>query len=151
MRLLRSHGPTRLIPKPLAPTSGFCYLYWRHGTKDHWQGKAGMWPFRKKTKERDTEAILSDCDFGLARAEIAGFFRRANDNAQASGREVIYRKEFVHGWETFADNPCRQTAIAWLKNAPDYSDVILGYFSACCPGGLFWAWREELGSHYRPG
>lgn len=96
-----------------------------------------MWPFKKQQPSVDEDMILRTCNFELAREELAAFFRMAKNEAASKGQEVVYREEFVRGWERFARNPCEETARAWLAGAPEYKSMLLGYFVECCPGGRF--------------
>ena len=96
-----------------------------------------MWPFKRKSLDAGTEGILATCDFELARKEFANFFQMANREAEREGEHVVYRQEFVSGWERFAQNPCRETASKWLHEAPEYQSMILTYFRECSPGGRF--------------
>ncbi len=83
----------------------------------------------------DWKSVLSRCNFALARREIGEFLHIANQEAASRGQEVYYRKEFVSGWIRFRDDPCYDTAVAFLENAPDYAMNMFGYFMECCPGG----------------
>ncbi len=94
-----------------------------------------MWPFKRKNVDPGTEEILVACDFRLACKELADFFQMANQEAEREGKDVVYRQEFVSGWERFAKNPCIKTARQWLRESPDYKDLILTYFRQCSPGG----------------
>ena len=97
-----------------------------------------MWPFRKPKS-----TIPEDCDFELVRAELAEFFRIANEDAAKEGGNVAYKQEFVAGWDRFAANPCMETAAAWLNGARDYESLLLKYFSDCSTGGQFYACRSR--------
>lgn len=103
-----------------------------------------MWPFRRRRSK-----ILDTCNFAVARDELGDFFRAANQHAKADDKVVIFKKHFAEGWERFAANPCRETASRWLKDAPDYDDLILGYFEQCCPGGYLLEIRLKLERHLR--
>jgi hypothetical protein len=96
-----------------------------------------MWPFRKQQTATDDDKILTTCNFALAGKELADFFRIATQEAAAKGKQVVYRKKFVKGWERFAQKPCEETARAWLRDAPDYKSLMLRYFLECAPGGRF--------------
>jgi len=97
-----------------------------------------MWPFKR------APAIPKDCDFELARAELANFFKMANQEASFGGEQVVYRQEFVKGWEQFAASPTRKSAANWILEAPDYADMLLTYFRECSPGGRFFGYRRVL-------
>lgn len=103
-----------------------------------------MWPFNRRKQSVDDEAVLTTCNFELARRELAGFFRLANREAASQGQGVAYRKEFVAGWERFAQNPCVETARAWLDAASEYKSMVLSYFVECCPGGRFALYESGL-------
>ena len=77
------------------------------------------------------------CNFALASRELAKFFEIATREAASHGQEVIYRTEFVIGWNRFRENPCFETAVAFLEDAPDYAENMFLYFVECCPGGMF--------------
>ncbi len=96
-----------------------------------------MWPF---TKARSP--IPDGCDFQMARAELADFFRIANEDAAKKGARVAYKQEFVARWERFAANPCKETAAAWLTEAKDYESLLMTYFTECSPGGRFHTHRD---------
>lgn len=81
--------------------------------------------------------VLSRCNFSQARREIAEFFKITKHEAQAKGGEYVYKDEFVDKWDKFAENPCYETAVEFLK-MPDYAPFVFNYFLECCPGGLFY-------------
>ena len=94
------------------------------------------------------KSLLVNCDFGLARQEIANFFAIANDEAAAEGKRVVYRTELVRGWQRFAEDPRIETAIEFIEGAPDYGPSLFGYFIECCPGGRWEFYNRFL---KRPG
>ena len=89
-------------------------------------------------KKRNHDEILDRCNFRLAAREIANFLKLTNDLAKSEGKQAVFKKEFALGWEKFAANPCRETAVQFLQGAPDYEKVILAYFSGSCPDGQFY-------------
>ena len=78
---------------------------------------------------------LNRCNFYLARREIGEYFQMTNREAHAKGGEYVYKKEFVDGWEKFADNPSYETAKQFLEQAPEYAPMVFNYFAGCYPGG----------------
>jgi hypothetical protein len=104
----------------------------------------GVAPIASPSMDPETEALLRACDFQLARWAIAAFFHAAISEAAYKGGQVAFKTEFVTGWETFEENPCRDTAAEWLTQAPDHAPIILKYFKLCSPGGLFASWQSIL-------
>ena len=88
-------------------------------------------------RELPTEwrSLLVNCNFGLARQEIANFFEIAKDEAAAHGQRVVYRTELVRGWQRFAEDPRLETAVEFIEGARDYGPGLFEYFIECCPGG----------------
>jgi hypothetical protein len=80
----------------------------------------------------------SACNFRLAAREIARFLEMSDKEAKAKGGEYVYKKEFISGWNKFAADPCYETARQFLREAPEYAEVMLIYFDGCCPGGRFY-------------
>jgi len=72
-----------------------------------------------------------------ARRELAEFLRFANRDAEAQGGQITYKTEFVDGWHAFAANPCYETAVSFIKGAPEYAPKVFVYFESSCPGGPF--------------
>jgi len=70
----------------------------------------------------DWKLLLLRCDFTLACRELGTFFQIATQEAASRRQEVFYRAEFVNGWNRFRDNPCFETAVAFLENAPDHAE-----------------------------
>ncbi len=90
-----------------------------------------MWTFKGRSAAAlDFEQVIANCDFQLAREQLAELFRSDNEEAN-------HRPEFLSGWKRFSANPCATTARRWLNDAPAYHSFLLGYFSDCCPGGRF--------------
>ena len=83
----------------------------------------------------DWKHTLKQCNMALARRELVEFFQITNRTAEKQGQEAVFRTEFVNGWNEFARNPCYETAVAWLKNAPECGPMIFEYFEGSCPGG----------------
>jgi hypothetical protein len=83
----------------------------------------------------DWKHTLKQCNMALAKRELAEFFQMTNRTAEAQGQQAIFKEEFVNGWNEFARNPCYETAVAWLENAPEYAPMIFEYFQGSCPGG----------------
>ena len=108
-----------------------------------------MWPFRRKSlpgenigaspaEEKALALVFQQCNFDLARDELANFFRMAEAQAKREGNEgVAFKTEFVQGWHAFSDSPNAGTARAWLRAAPSYGNIIRSYLVECCPGGRF--------------
>ena len=106
-----------------------------------------MWPFKDTSKsKRGTssplegeafELVLQQCNFELARNEIADFLKMASAEAARAGGDVAYKAEFVQGWQAFSANPSANTARSWLRTAPEYQNMIYSYLVECCPGGRF--------------
>lgn len=96
-----------------------------------------MWTFKRRGTEVDPEAILGSCNFEFARRKLADFFRIMEEEAASRGVHHAVREDFLRGWERFAENPCLETATAWLKEAPDCRSLLLDHFAKCCPGGHF--------------
>ena len=64
---------------------------------------------------------------------------KGRDQSQKAkqGGQYIYKEEFVKGWERFAATPCLSTAIQLLREAPDYSKLLVEHiFLPACPGGM---------------
>jgi hypothetical protein len=75
-----------------------------------------MWPFKPgHGLPRDWKRQLRDCDFKLARRELIELFNFANRDAASRGEEVALSNEFADSWEAFAENPCYETAIPFVK------------------------------------
>jgi hypothetical protein len=91
---------------------------------------------------------LRACNFQLAKRELQTFFDFATRQAERQGEGVVYRVEFVRGWQVFADRPCFATAVAFIEGAPDYANFIWAYFVECCPGGR-WAFYDSQLSHLK--
>src|ERR1700679_3988343 len=82
------------------------------------------------------ERVLNECNMALARRELAEFFQMANRSAEVEGKQAFFEKELVAGWVRFADDPCVETASAFLKGLPaDAAQMILRFFEGSCPGG----------------
>ena len=81
----------------------------------------------------DWRQTLRQCNFFLARREIANFFRIANQKAETEGNQALFTKEIAVGWERFAENPCYESAVRFVDTAP----LIFQYFAESCPGGQF--------------
>ena len=79
----------------------------------------------------DWKSTLRRSNFFMARREIAGMFRIANQSAEAEGRQTIWKKEVADGWQEFARNPCYETAVRFVEITP----TIFDYFLGCCPAG----------------
>jgi hypothetical protein len=94
-----------------------------------------MWPFTRRTK---WASVLRDCDFDLAKREIADFFAMTNREADKKGGANYWKPELAKAWEDFADNPSAKTAAALLNVAP----MFLCYFEACRPGGQFYEFAK---------
>jgi hypothetical protein len=77
--------------------------------------------------------VPEDCDFVLARDEIASFFAIANQEAEKEDGQYIFPQEMVNAWYSFRDNPCADTANQLLLVAPP----LYQYFEACGPDGQF--------------
>ena len=77
----------------------------------------------------DWRQTLRQCNFFMARREIANFFRIANQQAERDGKRAIFTKDIADGWERFAKNPCYETAIGLAAAGLEQ------YLLACCPGG----------------
>jgi hypothetical protein len=91
---------------------------------------------------------LGACNFQLAKRELQTFFDFATRQVERQGEQVVYRVEFVRGWQVFAERPCFETAVAFIDGAPDYADLIWAYFVDCCPGGR-WAFYDSQLSHLK--
>lgn len=62
----------------------------------------------------------------MARRGIAYVFRVANQQAEAEGKQCIWKKEIADGWEQFSPNPCYETAVRFVTAAPN----MLPYFDS---------------------
>ncbi len=100
-------------------------------------------PIRRDTLDTEIEAALKGCDFALASKELADFFYLTDKDAASKGGRYEWKTEFVRGWQQFAANPCRETAVAWLKLAPVSKPMLVYYFTACSPGGILSGGRPE--------
>lgn len=98
---------------------------------------------QKVGEEAALDAFLKDCDFKLARDEMADAFRFLEREAKQEGKEVWFKEGFVEGWDAFAANPNADTARAWLRVAPDHKAMIQSYLVESCPGGT-WAYHAAL-------
>lgn len=94
-----------------------------------------MWPFTKNRASLEQDAILSSCNFELARDEFADFFHTMSEEAKRDGKEMVFRTELVQGWKQFSANPRLETAKTWLKLMHGEGAPILKVFADCCPGG----------------
>lgn len=111
-----------------------------------------MWPFKKKNLSpvrtdlpEDWKEVLRVCNFQLAKRELQTFFDIATREAEGQDQQVVYRVEFVRGWQVFAQQPCFETAVAFIEGAPDYANLIWSYFRECCPGGRWAMYDSRLG------
>jgi hypothetical protein len=109
-----------------------------------------MWPFKKKYPPKqamvlpqDWKDLLRTCDFLLAKRELQTYFDMATREAASEGHQVVYREEFVRGWQVFSQRPCFDTAVAFVEGAPEYACLLWPYFIECCPGGK-WAVYDSL-------
>jgi len=71
----------------------------------------------------------------LARRELTEFFQLVNRSAEIEGKQAVFKKKFVVGWDNFARNPCYKSAVAFIKGSPEYAPQIFEYFVGSCPGG----------------
>jgi len=55
----------------------------------------------------------------MARRAIADFFHIANQQAEAEGKRVIWKKEIVDAWEQFSLNPSYETVVQFLTVMPN--------------------------------
>ena len=81
-----------------------------------------------KWKER-----LLDCDFELARDEIADFLKMQNGEARRMGGEYIWEEATAKAIKAFLVQPNLETATVLLENAPTFYN----YFEECKPTGRF--------------
>lgn len=72
----------------------------------------------------DWKKTLRQCNFFMARRGVAYVFRLANQQAEAEGKQCIWKKEIAEGWEQFSANPCYDTAVRFLMINP----TMLPYF-----------------------
>ena len=79
------------------------------------------------------EEKLRDCDFQLAREEIADFITMQNQEARQQGGEYIWEKELAEAIKLFLAQPNKETAVNLLNYAPTFYD----YFEQCKPTGNF--------------
>jgi len=79
----------------------------------------------------DWRQTLRQCNYFMARREIAEMFRVMSQSAQAEGQQAFYAREIADCWNRFADNPCYEAAESLLLVMPP----VYRYFLGCCPGG----------------
>jgi hypothetical protein len=79
------------------------------------------------------EDKLRDCDFELAREEIADFIRMQNEEARKLGGDYVWENEIAESIKTFLAQPNQETAMKLLNCAPTFYD----YFEQCKPTGNF--------------
>jgi len=82
---------------------------------------------------------LLDCDFELARDEIADFLRMQNDEARRMGGEYIWEDTTANAIKTFLAQPNLETATALLEDAPTFYT----YFEECKPTGRFAFFKQN--------
>jgi hypothetical protein len=89
------------------------------------------------------EALISECNFPLACHNLADFLEQGKREAAKKGGVYAYKDEFVNGWEHFAADPCQETAVQFLRGAPDYLELVLEHvFLPSCPGGTSYVLNE---------
>ena len=79
------------------------------------------------------ENKLCDCDFQLARDEIADFLKMQDDEARQKGGEYIWNTEVAEAIRIFLARPNLQTAAKLLEHTPAF----YAYFEECKPTGRF--------------
>lgn len=90
------------------------------------------------------EQKLLDCDFLLARDEIANFLKHSNDEARQRGGECIWPKEVAEALNIFLAQPNLRTAAKLLEEAPHF----VQYFEECKPEGMFAFYKRNLGNRH---
>lgn len=86
------------------------------------------------------EEKLHDCDFQLAREEIASMIKMQNQEAQRQGGEYIWKSEVAKSIERFLAEPNLETAAQLLNCAPAFEN----YFEGCKPNGQFAFYKRML-------
>jgi hypothetical protein len=76
---------------------------------------------------------LFDCDFELAKDEIADFLKMQNEEARRQGGEYIWPSEIGEAVKAFLSQPCFETAVKLLEVTPTFYT----YFEECKPTGRF--------------
>jgi hypothetical protein len=61
---------------------------------------------------------LRICNFFMARRGVAYVFRLANQQAEARGRQCVWKKEIADTWQQFSLNPCYETAVRFVTTSP---------------------------------
>jgi hypothetical protein len=92
-----------------------------------------MWPFKRSAASRWAR-VTKDCDFNLAKREIATFFEILKSDAARNGGQYFIEPEFANAWRSFSDQPNAETAANLLEIAP----MLTRYFEGCRPGGNFY-------------
>lgn len=91
---------------------------------------------------------LRKCNFFMARRGIADVFRFANQQAEAEGKQCIWRNEIVEAWDQFSANPCYDTAVRFVIVSPH----MLPYFDGSFYKSLYpaiWTARTFSLEQYR--
>lgn len=89
-------------------------------------------------EQKAMDLFLADCDFVLARKEMADALRMAMAEAERQGQTFMLRKNFMAAWEVFFVNPTSDTARRLVRDAPESKDFVLSYLVECTRGGMFW-------------
>lgn len=79
------------------------------------------------------EGKLGDCDFQLAKEEIANLIRIGNQQAQKQGGEYIWKQEIADAIKVFLTQPNLESAAKLLNCEPTFYN----YFEECKPTGKF--------------
>jgi hypothetical protein len=76
---------------------------------------------------------LRDCDFELARDQIADFLKIQSEEARQMGGEYIWEDKIANAVKAFLAQPNFETASALLESAPPFYT----YFEESKPTGRF--------------
>ena len=69
---------------------------------------------------------LLDCDFELAKEEIADFMKMQNEEARRMGGEYIWEEATAKAIKVFLAQPNFETASALLEKAPTFFELLRG-------------------------
>jgi hypothetical protein len=84
--------------------------------------------------------LLDECDFEMAKNEIANMLVMANKEAARSGGAYYYEPNTLAAITEFLGQPSMLTAVSLLQRAPTF----YSYFEACSPGGTFYGINRFL-------
>lgn len=98
----------------------------------------------------DWRTGISSCDFRLACDELQKLLVIWENEAASAGQYVVFKTEFLRGWEIFTTRPCLDTALQFIEGAPGYGPMLYDFFCQCSPGGHIHSYSSRLRSRSEP-